>query len=448
MRSVPTSRRLTRRTFCAGGAAAFFGPVTAAVAGGCRDREEARATASFWYSYGGQNRQTLERLVDRFNARSARSRVRDVFQGDYYEGLAKLRLAVAAKAAPSVTHVIAEAIPYLVEAEVLEPLSGYPGASAIKPIGALGQSGTWLGGAERELWCLPFNRSTPIAYLDADVFEAKGLSSPETWEELRDTARALTVVQGSRTTRYGFECPISWWFWTALVYQAGGRLIEPDGTISLGGEPGIRALALWQTMVHRDRSMKPPPGRDASANEMVNSDFLSGRAPMIWNSTAFVKYLEDNAVFRVVAAPLPSGMRPGVPTGGTFFVLMADAPEKAKLAGWEFVRFMLETEQVIDWSTSTGYLPTTDVAASELQRRGFYDRHPNYRVALEQLPMTEPWPWSRDLFEIEREVLEPLIERAVLESTNAATLLNGARRQAQSLAESRGRTRDQWRTRR
>ncbi len=188
---------------------------------------------------------------------------------------------------------------------MLEPLDAYPGAADLDIVPALGQAGSWIGGADRPLVTLPFNRSTPIAYLNGKLFAERKLSAPKTWIELRETARAFTENQGGRTTRYGFGCPIDWWFWAALVGQAGGDVVEPDGSVSLGGEAGVRALDFWKTLVLEDRSMKPPPGRDYNAWEQTNQDFLGSRVAMIWTSTAFLKYLEENAPFPVVAAPLP-----------------------------------------------------------------------------------------------------------------------------------------------
>ena len=43
---------------------------------------------------------------------------------------------------------------------------------------------------------------------------------------------------------------------------------------------------------------------------------LGGRAAFIWTSTAYIRYLEDNAKFPVVAAQLPRDVRASVPTGG------------------------------------------------------------------------------------------------------------------------------------
>ncbi len=304
---------------------------------------------------------------------------------------------------------------------MLETLDAYPGAHTLGIVPALGQAGSWVGGDTHPLVALPFNRSTPIAYLNGKLVR----DAPGTWQELRQTAKALT-----KAGRYGFGCPIDWWFWVALVGQAGGNVVEADGTVSLGGEAGVEALELWQTLVKRDRSMKPPPGRDYNAWEATNQDYLAGRTAIIWTSTAFLKYLEDNASFPVVAAPLPADKRRAVPTGGTHWVMMKAAPARDKQAAWAFLRFMHEPAQVIAWSTRTGYMPVTSGAVDELERSGYYDRHPNDRVALDQLEFALPWPWSPDLFRIQREVVQPRLERAVLSDGNARELLAEARRAA------------------
>ena len=425
--TVQASRGLRRRQFLATGGWTLGCIALGATTDGCRSRNGDREVAALWFSYGGRNRQVLEGLVRRFNQSQSACRIKPVFQGDYYEGLAKLRLGIAASAGPSVSHVIGEVVPYLAEAGVLENLSGYPGATQIDVVPALGQAGSWVGGAARPLVALPFNRSTPIAYLNGSVFSQHGLGAPRTWEELREVARALTLRRGGRTIRFGFECPISWWFWVALVNQAGDDVVEPDGSVTLGGAAGERALRFWQTLTAHDRSMKRPAGREASANESTNNDFLAGRAAMIWNSTAFLKYLEDHAGFPVVAAPLPADRRTGMPTGGTHFVVLRSASESSKRAAWSFLRWMMAPDQVIEWATSTGYLPVTLEAVHRLEKSGYYARHPNDRVAYEQLQVARPWPWSTDLVRIAREIVQPELERAVVSGEDAAKVLAQAR---------------------
>lgn len=417
--------RVSRRT--------WLGATAAALAQASCDWQRGasgRPSAALWFTYGGKNREVLERLVTKFNRSQAAHHIQPVFQGDYYEGLAKLRTAIFARAAPALSHVVGEVIPYLARAGALEPLAGYPGAQALGVVDALGQSGTWTGGAQRALVALPFNRSTPVAYLNGALFERAGLAAPGTWDELRACARALTEVRPDGTRRYGFGCPIDWWFWVALVQQAGGRIIEPDGRVSLGGQAGVEAIELWKTLVLTDRSMKPPPGRDYNAWEQTNQDFLAGRTAMLWTSTAFLKYLEKNAPFPVVAAPLPGRERRAVPTGGTFWVVLRQAPPEQKATAWAFLRFMHEPENVIEWATETGYLPVTTSAIERLTRSGYYAAHPNDRVALDQLQVAQPWPWSPQLFQVQREVVQPRLEQAVFGGGRAAQVLQEARQLA------------------
>ena len=143
--------------------------------------------------------------------------------------------------------------------------------------------------------------------------------------------------------------------------------------------------------------------------------FSRGAPRILWSSTAFMRYIEENAGFEVRVAPLPGDLRCSVPTGGTFFVLLRQAPDHEKRAAWNFLRWMVRPRQTIEWATSTGYLPVTHGAIEELTQSGYYARHPNDRVALDQLAAAEPWPWSPALFRVQREIVDPLLEDAVLE---------------------------------
>jgi sn-glycerol 3-phosphate transport system substrate-binding protein len=176
--------------------------------------------------------------------------------------------------------------------------------------------------------------------------------------------------------------------------------------------------------------MRPPLGRDYNAWQVAMQDFLSGRAAIIWSSTAFLRYVEENARFSVRVAGLPGDANRVVPTGGTFFVLLRGAPDSEKRAAWDFLRWMVEPEQTIEWSTSTGYLPVTRAAVRELETGGWYDAHPNDRVALAQLDHALPWPWAPTLFRVQREIVDPLLEDAVIEGRSARAALETARREA------------------
>lgn len=412
---------LSRRSFAVGGSLAALGGVA-----GCKRAlrdDKGRVRLRLWFSLGGRNREVLLEIVKRFHGTQDEIHVEPVYQGDYFESLAKLRTAIAAKAAPALSHVVAEVVPYLARASTLESLDGYPGMKEIPFVAPLAQSGGFRGGGEKPLYGIPLNRSTPLMYCNGDIFAKEGLRPPTTWRELVDTAKALTRPGA----RWGHEVPISWWFWVALVGQAGGAVFDEAGRATLGDEAGVRALRLWQDLVHRDKVMRPPPGRDYDAWNVVNQDFLGGRAAFIWTSTAYIRYLEDNARFPVIAAPLPKDVRASVPTGGTFFVVVKQAPDEEKVAAARFLRFFCETEQAAYLSTRTGYLPITTPAVAKMRADGFFAKHLNDDVAQAQLASVDPWPWEPLLFRIERDIVDPRLEEAVLLDRDAASVLGEAR---------------------
>jgi sn-glycerol 3-phosphate transport system substrate-binding protein len=397
---------------------------------GCRSADDDRRRASFWYAYGGKNREVLERLLARFHRENPGSFIDATFQGDYFEALAKLRTAVAARAVPAMSHVVAEVVPYLAEAGVLEPLDGYEGASSLDLLPELAQAKSYVSGDQRPLVAIPFNRSTPIMYLNMSMLERAGIAPPTNWNELRHAAKALTQRRGDDTAVWGFESPVASWFWVALVASAGGKLVDAQGRVTLGDEAGVRAIDLWQTMMHRDRVMRPPVGRDYAAWQAAMQDFLAGRAAILWSSTAFLRYAEENARFEVRAAPLPGDVQRGVPTGGTFFVLLRSADPRQKQAAWEFLRWMTQPKQTTEWATSTGYMPVTRGSVADLTSAGYYAAHPNDRVALDQLASVEPWPWSPTLFRVQREIVDPMLEETVLTNRDPRGALDQARREA------------------
>src|SRR5688572_24042826 len=216
-----------------------------------------------------------------------------------------------------------------------------------------------------------------------------------------------------------------------MLAQAGGELIDPKGVTTFGGEAGVKALAFLQRLVHGERVMRLPPGRDYNAWQVTNQDFLAGRVAMTFMSTAFLRYIEENSRFPVVVAPLVANVRRAVPTGGTFFVIPASAPVEEKHAAWEFLRFMSAPEQALEFATRTGYLPVAEGATRRLHQSGFFEKHPNDAVAQKELSHVAPWPWAPNLFRLQRDILEPRLEDAVIENRDAQAVLREARELAQ-----------------
>jgi sn-glycerol 3-phosphate transport system substrate-binding protein len=388
-------------------------------------------TATFWYSYGGRNREVTEDMIKQFNESQSKYRIKGSFQGDYFQAIAKVRAAIVTKSPPTIFHSIPEVLPNLYESGILENLEPY--ANGDNPtdlkdfVPGLTQDGYFdYVGKEIPLFAIPFNRSTPILYYNKDMLAQQGVEVPTTWDELREAAAKLTVREGDEVKVWGFEVPIDWWFWLAMVYQAGGSLTNETGTEATFGKAGAEALQFWVDMVNTDKIMKRPPGKDYNAWEVSNTDFINQKAAMIFTSTAFLSYLTDNSSFQVGTAFLPKKQQFATPTGGTFFVMVKEAKPEEKEAGWAFIKWMTEPEQTIYWSKNTGYMPVRISAIESPEMKKFYEENPNYLVAYNQLQYAVRLPFSPVLYEIQREQIQPNLEGPVVGLQSVEDMMQSA----------------------
>jgi sn-glycerol 3-phosphate transport system substrate-binding protein len=223
---------------------------------------------------------------------------------------------------------------------------------------------------------------------------------------------------------------VDWWFWYALLHEAGGSLVTPDGKKAAFRDKGTEALQFWVDLVNKDKSMKRPGGKDYNAWAVTNTDFINGKAAMIFTSTAFLNYMTENAKFKLGTAFLPGKVKQAVPTGGTFFVIARDAPPAQKEAGWAFIKWMTEPAQTISLSKATGYMPIRTSAVNSPEMQAFYRQNPNYKTAIDQLKTAQRFPYTPALIEIQREVIQPNLEAAVLGIKTAAEVMQTAEAKA------------------
>ena len=156
--------------------------------------------------------------------------------------------------------------------------------------------------------------------------------------------------------------------------------------------------------------MKQPPGRDYNAWEQLNQDFLAGpRGDDLELDRVRALPGGARALSGAGGCPCRAASGRSVPTGGTFCVMLSAAPAPEKEAAWRFLRFLLEPAR--QRLGERNRLPAGDRGAVRAPGGPRLLRaHPNDRVALDQLSVAEPWPWSTQLFRIQREVVQPRLE--------------------------------------
>lgn len=190
-------------------------------------------------------------------------------------------------------------------------------------------------------------------YYRKDIFEEKGLSVPQTWDELIEVGKELTtdgmwgyVWQGKQYE--GLVCD-----WVEILHSLGGSIFDDynanpgDREVTINSPEAIRAIEYMYDFLNVSKIS--PEGVLSYTEDSSREAFQSGQAAMLrlWQSTP--PFLSDpetsNVAGKWAMAPLPGGEN-GSRTciGGWAWGINAFSENKE--AAWE----------VLDWFTSADFM--------------------------------------------------------------------------------------------
>ncbi|MCC0697702.1 MULTISPECIES: ABC transporter substrate-binding protein [unclassified Clostridioides] len=335
----------------------------------------------FWAPLGGTNGETAQKMVDQFNSEHKDIQVNMLKQKDYYENATKLQAALTSKDQPDVTLLEITQTGTFASAGALVDMSKYFDKAYQERFFSGLLTNSYY---ENKFVGMPFNRSTPILYINKDMAVKAGLdpSGPKSWEELKTYASKMT---NKSEDTYGFETPIDIWFYEAMVMQSGGEITDGK-KVAFNNEAGQAPVKFWQDMM-KSGIMKMPPGEDYNAWDVAKQDFVNGKVGMIFTSTADLAGLmqQTDGKFEISTAFLPKNQKYATPTGGANLVMLEGGTDKEKDASAEFMEWMTQTDKIVQFSSSTGYLPTTEDATKSEKLQTLYKEKPQYKVATDQL---------------------------------------------------------------
>ncbi|ADQ69415.1 methyl-accepting chemotaxis protein [Halogeometricum borinquense DSM 11551] len=249
------------------------------------------------------------------------------------------------------------------------------------------------------LWSLPFNSSNPVLYYNADAFERAGLDPSNPPETFDDLTQAAEKVVESGAAEYGatwanYSWFIEQWFATAgetLVDASNGR----DGTATtanLSSDTGETIFRWWSDLARTGLLFDP----GIEARGRAREAFLDGDAAMLVDSssnTLSVVEGADERGFNASVGKFPApGTQEGVVVGGASLWVADDVPAREQEAAGRFLAWLTEPEQQRRWHQQTGYFPVHGDAERMLRRDGWFEEHPEFAVAFEQLNESQDTP--------------------------------------------------------
>ncbi|QCM10325.1 ABC transporter substrate-binding protein [Agrobacterium deltaense] len=248
-----------------------------------------------------------------------------------------------------------------------------------------------LGQVEGKQFAVPFNASTPILYVNADLVTKAGGSMdkfPDEWQGVIDLANRIKASSSDVAgLNFSVGALASDWYWQLMVLSQGGRIVNADETgIGFDNETGLKALQLAQ-----DISLKTGMTVDTSTDP-AHQQFFAGKLGMVVASPSgvanFTKAVGGRFDMRTVRYPMPDRNKGGLPTGGNAVVILAQEPAKQD-AAWKFVKYLTSAKVQAQIAQTTGYMPTNRNSAALLTE--FYAANPNFRTVFAQMDNAATW---------------------------------------------------------
>ena len=349
---------------------------------------------TFWHAMSGTRELLIQRMVDDFNLTHPGIEVLVEYKGSYRDTLNAAQAAAIGGTGPHVLHsfevgtqqnidmgIFAVAEDLIDRFGIVIPWDDYL-APALNYYNLDGKQASF-----------PWNSSNSILYYNKTLLDAAGVTMPRepTFEDIIAIGNAIL---SAGVAEAAITWPMHSWFYEQWMAELGADLVNNDNgrsgyatEINLDSNEAFVIMNWWKELY--DTGIWVNPGRENWSQARQN--FTTQRVAMMISSTSDVN-LAENAAFDggwevgTAFMPVPLGFeRQGVVIGGGSLWVVADHPDAELKAATELVVYMSQVSQDIDWHQSTGYFALRKTSLLALDQEGWYDLHPNYRTAADQL---------------------------------------------------------------
>ena len=218
------------------------------------------------------------------------------------------------------------------------------------------------------------------------LFDEAGLSYPETWEELRETSKAVSKQNGDVVEMKGFEMVDSDSLicnYLAMILQSGGQYLQDDNSINFATPEGIAAMEeILSTVKDGEADLQNLTNDEYCFNDVYQDKgyMASVGSWAIGEGTDSYEltYGED---FEYVPVPqYGEKMAFASETGWGIIVPKNSANVDA---AWEFVKFFSQPENQVQHNIACNQLPPRK---SLLDSEEYIEAMPNVAFLLDILP--------------------------------------------------------------
>ncbi len=355
----------------------------------------AQTEISWWHAMTGANAEVVQKIADDFNASQSDYKVVPAFKGTYPETLNAGIAAFRAGQAPDIIQVFDVGTGVMMAAEgAVKPV-----AEVLQDAGLTFDKSQYLPGIvayyskpDGTMLSFPYNSSSPITYINKDIFEKAGLdpnTPPKTWNEVWEMAK---TIKASGAAPCGYTS--TWLTWIHLENFAAwndAAYATQENGLAPGGVPELEINAPlyvnhFQALADlaKDGTFKYG-GRTSEAKQI----FLAGECGIMTESSGGLGDIVKSGMnYGIGQLPYdsdaPGAPQNTIPGGASLWVMGGKSDETYKGIA-AFFSYISQTEVQEYLHQTSGYLPVTMAAYEATKASGFYDQNPGRETPITQM---------------------------------------------------------------
>jgi sn-glycerol 3-phosphate transport system substrate-binding protein len=395
-----------------------------------------------WHSEVGSNVETLNRLVDQFNASQNEVKVNASFQGTYDEAAAKLVASLGTGQVPAVVFLNVTETQRMIDSGAVAPAQEFIDKEDYD-LSDIDEKAVQYYTVKDKLWAMPFAGEMSLLYYNKVTFREVGLDPekpPQDLEELRQYSEKIFKRDASgNVVRSGIALDIHGWLGTVLADHGDLWVDENNGhdgratKVLFDNDTGRWFFQWWHDMV--DSGLAFNVGRNPAYADNLLA-IASGRAAMAFSYAGALRSVIDALEKGVEGVEIGISQMPGVPGGkglNSFSVyalwIMNQRPEQEQEAAWKFIKWLVEPEQQAEWFSGTGYLPVSLSSVDLPAAKDMVARYPLFQVPLDLYLNTPATPATTGA------ILGPNDQVSEISLTAVEEMLVGGKDPDQALAD-------------
>ena len=359
--------------------------VTATTAG-ARQGADKPVEITFWHAQTDSAQKAIHALAVQFNKTHPGIVVRDQLGSNGDSMTQKLAAVIGSDNYPDIAYVYGSDVPAVSQSSKVVDIT-----KDIKATGFawnnLYEAGRSTATVDGKIVGFPAVIDNLAVVYNKKLLKAAGVAPPKpgwTWSDYRALAKKLTNpakdIIGTGFPISGSEDTV-WRLWP-MIWQQGGEILDKANQKALfAGPQGVKALQLLSDMALKDKTLYPDQTPDT---EKMYGLFDSGKMGMIVTGPWQLSDITDHHVsYGVQLMPSFNGSHETI-SGPDVYMVFNHSDERRK-AAVEFMAWLHEPAQDVQWDIGSGNLPLSAQAAALPAFKAYAAKYPGVDLFVKNL---------------------------------------------------------------